>query len=456
MNQSAQIFELHETVSPHSLTLEQAVLAGAMAESEGWDAISDILSEVDFFSPRHAIIFTALKALYSSGKAVDPLIISDWLKLNGLHNRAGGDETLSTILRDSPATSVNSSVYAKRIRELSVLRHLLKAADEIKAEVMNPEGLSAEELLSRAESRVLAVSSAKEGIGAAIPMHNTASVLNDVFDEIGRNMNRAEGELSGITTGFASLDKKTDGLQRGDMVVIGARPSMGKTTLGMNLVESALFAIDLPVVVFSMESPSRQIGQRLLSSVANVPFEKIRRGIFEGPEFTAVSRATRDLKERKIIICDKGALTPNDMRSVLRRVAREHGGVGMIMADYVQKMRPNIPGKRTRNDELTEISNDLKAMAMDYNCPFIVLSQLSKECERRPNKRPMNSDLRDCGGIEQDADLIIMLYRDEVYNPLKTEAAGLAELILTKNRNGETGTIVTRFIGSHFQFRDIA
>ncbi len=443
-------------ILPHNLTLEQAVIAGAIMETDGWDAISDVLTASDFFSQPHRIIFKALTAMYSANQPVDPMLLADWLNANGLLTKIGGNAAIAFILNNSAHTTVNSRVYAGRIREFSIQRKLLTAAEEIRGEVFDSKGMSTEEILGRAESRILAVCGDKDSAGMGIPIHDSKGVLSDVFDEMTRNLNRPEGELSGIDTGFASLNKKTDGLQPGEMIVIGARPSMGKTTLGMNLVESAMFAIDLPVVVFSMESPARQIGQRLLSSVSNVPFDKIRRGFFEGSEYSNVNRATREIKDRKMIICDKGALTPNDMRSVLRRVHREYGGIGLIMADYIQKMRPNIQGKRTRNDELTEISSDLKAMAMDYNCPFIVLSQLSKECERRPNKRPMSSDLRDCGGIEQDADLIIMLYRDEVYNPTKTDMQGLAELLITKNRNGETGVVVTRFIGSRFQFRDIA
>lgn len=443
-------------IHPHSLNMEQAVLVGAMVDSDGWDAISDILTEGDFYSRPHRAIFRAIKALYAAGKAVDEQLVADWLESNGLLTKIGGLPTLMVIFRNTPHSFVNSRIYAGRIREFAIQRKLLAAAEEITAEVFDSKGLSTEEILGRAESRILSVCGDNDS-SMGIPINDSKAVLEDVFDGIQQNINRDEGELSGLDTGFASLNKKTDGLQPGDMIVIGARPSMGKTTLGMNLAESALFGQSLPVVVFSMESPSRQIGQRLLSSVSCVPMDKIRRGRFEATEYTKVSRATQELKERPLIVCDRGALTSNDMRSVLRRVAREHGGIGFILADYIQKMRPNIKNsKRTTNEEMTEISNDLKAIAMDYKCPFVVLSQLSRNCEQRPNKRPMNSDLRDCGGIEQDADLIIMLYRDEVYNPLKTDSPGLAELIITKNRNGETGTVMTRFIGSCFQFRDIA
>lgn len=440
---------------PHSLTLEQAVIAGAMAESEGWDAISDILNEKDFFSPRHAIIFSAIRALYSDGVAVDALIVSDWLKNNGLHQRAGGDESLAAILRDSPATSVNARVYAIRIREFSVLRQLLMVADEIKADVIEPQGKSTDDLIALAESRVLAISDAKEGLGKAIPVYGSVELIGGVFAEMESNMGRPEGQLSGIRTGFRSIDKLSDGFQPGDLIMIGARPSMGKTTLGMNFVEAALKFQDKPCVVFSMESPARQITQRLMASMADVPMDCIRRGVFVGNQYSRVFDVTGYLKTRNIHICDKGGLTPNAMRSVLRRIEREYGEIGIIMGDYVQKMKPNIEkAKGTRNDELTEISADIKEMAKDYNCPYVMLSQLSKACEQRPNKRPMNSDLRDCGGLEQDADMIIMLYRDEIYNA-QTEHKGLAELIVTKNRNGPTGTVMTRFNGAHFNFKDV-
>ena len=229
---------------------------------------------------------------------------------------------------------------------------------------------------------------------------------------------------------------------------------MGKTTLALNFAEAALFDQDLPVVIFSMESPKHQITQRLMASRANVAYQKVIRGKFESSEFNRVSQAMTDIKKRKLILCDRGGLSPSEMRTALKTVVREHGGVGFIMADYVQKMKLKGSHKLNRNDELSEISGDLKRIAMDFNCPFICLSQLSKACESRPDKRPMMSDLRDCGSLEADADAVIMLYREERYYPLKIESKGIAELIFCKNRNGQVGTVFTRFDGATFRFSD--
>lgn len=438
---------------PHSLTLEQSVLTGAMFDGTGWDEISDILAEDDFFSAPHRYIFRAIKTMYGTNQAVDAELVHQWLLLNNLSEKAGGIEYMGRLLRDSPMTTCNLRVYGTKVREFSIERKLLAVTEKIKDGILNKTGQTTAEILDSAESEIMAISSHKSGVGSEIPIHDGLAVFNEVFDRMSTALDRKEGELSGVDSGIKEVNVYTDGFQKQDLIFIGARPSMGKTTLGMNFAEAALFAQDLPVVVFSMESPKYQIGQRLLAARSSVPMSKIVRGVFVGNEFSRINKALSEIKVRKFIICDKGSLSPSDMRSVLRRVEREHGGVGFIMADYVQKMKLKGNHKLNRNDELTDISGELKNIAKDYNCPFIVLAQLSKECERRPDKRPMMSDLRDCGGLEQDADSIIMLYRNEVYHEGKD--AGLAELIFRKNRNGQTGTIRTAFDGATFRFSDL-
>ena len=441
---------------PHSLNLEQAVLSGIMSDGEGWDAVCNVIQEVDFFSPRHRVIWTACASLYGSNVAVDPLTVSDYLKTHGLDVRMGGDYYLGEIIKNSPATTHNIEAYAGRIRELSVLRQLLGVSEIIAGSILAPDGKTAAELLSDAECAVLGISTARGGIGREIPIHDSKSMLAESFDRMSAAMDRKPGQLSGVATGLRGMDDWTDGFQSGDMIVVGARPSMGKTKYGLNIAEAALFSQPLPVVIFSMESPSWQIINRMLAMRSGVPMSKIQRGWFEADEYQRVSNATADIKTRQFMVCDQGSMSPNDMRAVCRRIARQHGGIGLMMFDYFQKSRSNrSDDRRTTNDILTEVSADIKGLGMEYKCPTVVLSQLSKTCERRPNKRPMNSDLRDCGGIEQDADVIIMLYRDEVYNPTNAEAQGLAELIVTKNRNGPTGTLMTRFHGDVFRFADI-
>lgn len=442
-------------VTPHSLTLEQAILSGLMSDATVFDDVVEVIRDGDFYSPRHALIFRAISALIKQEQPCDAMLVSRWLADSCLLEKAGGNAYLGQMLKDSPATTVNIVAYAERVREYSIQRKLLNAADQIKGLVSSPRGNTTADMLGGAEKLILEIAAHRDGLGGGLPMTGSVAMLEGVLSAMEAGMARGENELSGIDTGFATLNARTDGLQSGDMVVIGARPSMGKTTLAMNFVESALFAQDLPVVVFSMEQPHLQLGQRLLAARSMVPLDKIRRGRFEGGEFMRVQNAMKEIKGRPLIVCDRGGLSPQDMQSVLRRVRRQYGGVGLIMTDYIQKMQ--IPGfpKNQRNNELGEVSLAMKNMALEYQCPHVVLSQLSKECERRPNKRPMSSDLRDCGGIEQDADIIMMLYRNEVYFPNDDNGKGLAEFIITKNRNGETGTVVTRFLGSLFQFRDI-
>lgn len=441
---------------PHSLSLEQAILSGIMSDGDGWDAVCNLIQEVDFYSPRHRVIWSACASLYGAGVAVDLLTVSDYLKTHSLDHRMGGDGYLAEIVQNAPASTHNIEAYAARIREMSVLRQLLSVSEIIAESIMSPEGKTAAELLSNAEGAVLGISTARGGIGREIPIHDSKAMLEESFNRMSAAMDRKPGQLSGVATGLRGMDDWTDGFQSGDMVVIGARPSMGKTTYGLNIAEAALFYQPLPIVIFSMESPSWQIINRMLSMRSRVPMSKIQRGWFDGDEFSRVSAATADIRSRQLLVCDQGSMSPNDMRSVCRRIARQHGGIGLMMFDYFQKSRSNRnDDRRTTNDILTEVSADIKGLGMEYKCPTVVLSQLSKTCERRPNKRPMNSDLRDCGGIEQDADVIIMLYRDEVYNPTNTESQGMAELIVTKNRNGPTGTLMTRFHGDIFRFADI-
>lgn len=445
----------NEEKIPHSLTLEQAVLAVVMADPVGWDEVSDILEENDLFSAPHRIIFRAIKSLYTKNKPVDAFLVAEWLKLNGLHEKAGGDEMLSRVIMDCPTTTDNVKHHAERIREFSIERKLLAVTEKIKTGILVKEGKTTLEILESAESDILSIANKNSSFGAGVELFGAKELFADALNRMDIASRLDDGELIGINTGLKKVNEYTDGFQKQDLIYIGARPSMGKTTLALNFSESALFGQDLPVVIFSMESPKHQMTQRLMASRANVSYQKVIRGKFENNEFNRVNSAMADIKKRKLIMCDRGGLSPNEMRTALKTVVREHGGVGFIMADYVQKMKLKGNHKLNRNDELSEISGDLKRIAMEFNCPFICLSQLSKACETRPDKRPMMSDLRDCGSLEADADAVIMLYREERYYPLKVESKGIAELIFCKNRNGQVGTVYTRFDGATFRFSDI-
>lgn len=447
--------DFNEEKIPHSLSAEQAVLAGVMAEAEYWDEISDYLHENDLFSAPHRIIYKAVKSLYSNNKPCDMILVSEWLKSNGLLEKAGGVEYLGRILRDCPATACNVMVHATLIKEFSIERKLLAVTEKIRNGILIKEGKTTLEILESAESDILEISTNKSTFGSGVELFGAKELFTDALNRMGIAASLGEGELIGVNTGLKKVNEYTDGFQKQDLIYIGARPSMGKTTLALNFSESALFDQDLPVVIFSMESPKHQITQRLMASRANVSYQKIVRGKFENNEFNRVNLAMTEIKSRKLILCDRGGLSPSEMRTALKTVVREHGGVGFIMADYVQKMKLKGNHKLNRNDELSEISGDLKRIAMEFNCPFLCLSQLSKACESRPDKRPMMSDLRDCGSLEADADAVIMLYREERYYPLKVESKGIAELIFCKNRNGQVGTVFTRFDGATFRFSDL-
>lgn len=438
---------------PHSLTLEQAVI-GALLECPGdaFDAISDILTESDFYSPRHVRMFRHLSRMISANMAIDGLTFSEQLKSHGDLEYVGGEAYIGQIIKDSPSTTVNTRAYAEKLREMAVLRGMLVAADTIR-EIVSKHGMTTTDKLAEAEKAIMSISDSGAATGG-IKVYTPREMLSGFYQRIEDAQARKPGELSGTDTGLIELNKRTDGWQAGDMVVIAARPSMGKTTLAMNFVEAAVLCQPYPVVVFSMEQQQAQITDRLLSAMSGIDYGKIKKGDLDNGDWARISVGTEKVRTSKLIVCDRGALSPMEMGAILRRVKREHGGIGGIMSDYIQKMRiPNFRGNR--NEELTTCSQAIKDFAKEYSCPHICLAQLSKDCERRPDKRPMNSDIRDCGAIEQDADIIIMLYRDEVYHE-KSEDRGIAELIITKNRNGKIGTVRTAFDGSIFRFSNLA
>lgn len=450
------VFEqFEEEKMPSALKEEQTIICAICESVDWWDLVSTKLTEDDFYSQYHRKMFSVIKQLYAKKIKLDFEFFVEYLKKNNFESSVGGEEYLAFLLANCYFSEANLMTYVNLVRDYSVERKLLQATNKAKSKILVKDGTSTSDILATLESDIMVIShqkSADDGLEAV----GSKELLDEFTDKMRQALARGEG-LSGIDTGLTYLNKYTDGFQRCDLIFIGARPSMGKTTLGMNFVQSALFTQDLPVVVFSMESPSYQIVQRLISTTSGVPLHKILRVSYDEYESEKITHAAMRIRGRKLIICDKGQLSPADMRTILRKVVREHGGIGLIMADYVQKMGlKSVDKKSSRNEELSIISADLKEMAKDYKCPFICLSQLSKECDKRPNKRPMMSDLRDCGGLEQDADMIIMLYRNEVYFPKDAESKGIAELIVTKNRNGQTGTIVTRFNAPIFRFENVS
>jgi len=443
---------------PHNLTNEQTIIVAACNDKEHWFLISQSINEDDFYSAKHRKMFAVIKRLYDKKIDIDFEFLCQFLNDNNLAESVGGNDYLLFMLKNSICISSehNLKIYIDAMRSSSIERKLLKAVNETRENILVKDGTTTNEILAKLEAGIMTISSQKN-IDDGLTAFDSNQLMREFMQKQGEAMSLEDGELTGLDTGLVGLNDATDGFQACDLIYIGARPSMGKTTLGMNFVKEALFKQDLPVVVFSMESPKHQIYQRLVSSISNIHYSKIKKGKYDTDyEAYQVTNAVGLLKHKKLIICDKGGLSPSDMRTILRQVQREHGGIGLIMADYVQKMQLKaFANDANRNNELSIISADLKEIAKEYKCPFVCLAQLSKACEQRPNKRPMMSDLRDCGGLEQDADMVIMLYRNEVYFPLDAESKGLAELIVCKNRNGATGSIAARFNGPVFRFENM-
>lgn len=437
---------------PYSLTIEQAVIASIMSAPDAWDEVSHIISKDDFYSPRHRTIYATVARMYSAGKPVDPLTVLDALRAYNLEDMSGGENYLGEVLKNSPSSSVNAAAYAKRIREYSIQRSLLAAAENI-MELVQEGGHDTEHMLQTAEKAILGIIDGGAGQDT-LPSVEGREMALQAAERIEKAGDRKPGELSGLPSGITRLDQMTDGFQPGELIIIAARPSMGKTTLAMNFCQSNIKPDDFPIVIFSMEQPQAQLVDRLVSSMSGVPYQTMKRGQMDDSHWPRVSIALADIGKSNLIICDKGGLTPEKMAAFLRRVKRERGGVRMIMADYLQKMHAAGYGDN-RNREIGACSGASKEFAKEYACPFLMLSQLSKRVEQRPNKRPMMSDLRDSGEIEQDADMVIMPYRDEVYNPDSTDK-GTAELIVTKSRNGEIGVVKTAFRGDIFRFSNLA
>ena len=441
-------------VPPHSLTLEQAVLSGLMADPAAFDNVTELLGEKDFYSPRHAMIFRGIAALITTDQPCDAILVSKWLDDMNLLEKSGGEAYLGQILKDSPATSANIVAYAERIREFSVLRQLIGASNDIANLAYQPRGAPATNILDQAESKIFAIAEQQKSRDAKSGPQQIKPLLAKTLERIDE-LYHSTDPITGLSTGFTDLDNRTFGMQKGDMVIVAARPSMGKTTFAMNLVESCIFNSDLPAVVFSMEMPAEQLLLRMLSSIGGVDQGRVRSGKLEEDDWPRLASAVTQLSEKKLYIDDSAALPPNELRARARRIAREHDGkMGLIMVDYIQLMR--VPGQEgNRVNEVGEISRSLKALAKELKCPVVALSQLSRNVEQRPNKRPVMSDLRESGAIEQDADIIMFIYRDEVYNP-DSKDKGTAEIIIAKQRNGPIGTARLAFVGHLTRFKDLA
>ncbi len=444
---SGSVALLDAPVPPHSVEAEQAVLGGLMIDPVAWDNVADVITQADFYRPDHQLIFAAIGALAGEGKPCDVVTVSQQLERTGKLEPAGGLAYLSSVARDTP-TAANARAYADIVRERSLLRQLIRAGTDIASAVFNNDGETARELVDRAEQRVfdIAEGSFRKRDGA-VPVRQLLPGVIDQIDDWHNNPDK----LRGLPTGFTDFDKLTGGLRPGDLMIVAGRPSMGKTTLAVNMAEYAAVhpGTRASVALFSMEMPAEQVITRMLSSIGGVPLNSLRSGRISDDDWVRITGATSQLSEAKIFVDETPALNPTELRARARRVKREHG-LNLIVVDYLQLMY--VPGTReNRATEIAEISRGLKALAKELQVPVIALSQLNRAVEQREHKRPVMSDLRESGSLEQDADLILLIYREEVYDR-NTTKKGVAEIDLVKHRNGEIGTFLLTFQGQFTRF----
>lgn len=419
-----------------------------MLDDNAWDSVSAKVTAEDFYRADHRTIYRCMSSLVEKNQPLDIITISEALEDIGELEKVGGLAFISDLASSTPTAS-NISAYAEIVRERATIRSLISVAHEIADSGFNPDGRDSAELIDEAESKVFQISDDRPSVGgpeSVRPLLTRAVERIDVLFQ-------TKGALTGVSTGFRDLDEITTGLQPSDLIIVAGRPSMGKTAFMMNMAESAVISGGAPVLVFSMEMPADSLVLRMLSSLGRIDQSKIRTGQLDDDDWPRLTSAVTLLNDKQLFIDDTPALTPNEVRSRARRVAREHGKLGMILLDYLQLMR--ISGNvENRAGEISEISRSLKAIAKEFDCPVIAGSQLNRGLEQRPDKRPIMSDLRESGAIEQDADVIMAIYRDEVYH--EDAEKGIAEIIILKQRNGPIGKKKLAFAGQYTKFEDLA
>ncbi len=438
---------------PHSVEAEQSLLGGLLLDNSAWDRIADIVTESDFYRDDHRRIFRHIALLIERARPADVVTVFESIEKSNEVEQAGGLAYLGEIANNTPSAA-NIRRYAEIVRERAVLRRLVTVGDEIAASALNPAGRDAKVLLDQAEAKVFEIAEAgarsSQGFVAIQPL------LGQVVDRIQELYEQENpSDVTGVPTGFADLDKMTAGLQPGDMVVVAGRPSMGKTAFALNIAEHVGVDLGLPVAIFSLEMSGPQLAMRFLSSVGRLDAHRIRTGRLNDDEWDKMTVALGKLHGAPIHIDETGALNVTDLRARARRLARQFGGkLGLIVIDYLQLMT-STRDNENRATEISEISRSIKALAKELQVPVIALSQLSRKVEERNDKRPLMSDLRESGAIEQDADIILMMYREEYYKP-DTQEKGTAEVIIGKHRNGPTGTVRLTFLGEYTRFQSFA
>jgi len=436
-------------VPPHSIEGEQAVLGGLLLSSRAFDQVADVITEADFYREDHRLIFRAIHELSDGGKPCDAVTVTEWFESRGQVDQVDGGAYISQLASSTPSAA-NVRAYADIVREKSILRQLVDVGAEITSGAFSSEGRDSRELLEEAERKIFAI--ADQGIRTGSSFTTVQDTIKEAIDKI-QELHEFEGEITGKHTGFKDFDKLTAGLQDSDLIIVAGRPAMGKTTLAMNIAENAAIKHEVPVAIFSMEMSALQLVNRLFSSLGQIDQTRLRTGNLDELDWPKLTSAMNLLHKSRIFIDETASLSPAELRARARRLKREHD-IGMIVVDYLQLMA--VPGSsENRATEIAEISRSLKAIAKELRLPVIALSQLNRSLEQRPNKRPVMADLRESGAIEQDADLIVFIYRDEVYNE-ETPEKGKAEIIIGKHRNGPTGTVVLTFQGQWLRFVNYA
>jgi replicative DNA helicase len=437
-------------VPPHSIDAEQAVLGGLMLDERAWDRIADKLEEGDFYRKDHQLIYRAIGDLSSRNKPCDAVTLGEWFESNGLADLVGGSSYVIQLANSTPSAA-NIMAYAEIVREKSVLRRLLDAGTQIFGSVFTPDGREAKDLIEEAESAVFAIAEhGARGKGGAVPMR---TATREAF-ELMRQRYESPGALLGIATGYTDLDTILSGLQAGDLIIVAGRPSMGKTGLAVGFAEHAGVRLKKAVAIFSMEMSTAQLTLRMISSIGRIDAQRLRSGELEEDDWVRSTAAITALSQAPIFIDETPALTPTELRARARRLKREHD-IQLIVVDYLQLMHTGNDRSENRATEVAEISRSIKALAKELKIPIVALSQLNRAVEQRTDKRPVMADLRESGGLEQDADVVMFIYRDEYYNAESSEK-GIAEIIVSKQRNGPTGTVRLAFVGAHTAFRSLA
>jgi replicative DNA helicase len=435
-------------VPPHSIEAEQSVLGGLLLDNAAWDRIADIVSEDDFYRYDHRIIFQHIVKLVSATRPADVITVYEALSTSGRAEEVGGLTYLNALAQNTPSAA-NIRRYAEIVRDRGVLRKLITVSDEISTQAFSPQGKEVKQILDEAESKIFAI--AEEGARGAQGFQAIQPLLTQVVERIDELYNRDnQNDITGVPTGFIDLDRMTSGLQAGDLVIVAGRPSMGKTAFSLNIGENVAIDSGLPVAVFSMEMGGAQLAMRMLGSVGRLDQSRLRVGKLNDEDWPRLTHAIQKMNDAQLYIDETPALSPIELRARARRLSRQCGKLGLIIVDYLQLMAGNSQGEN-RATEISEISRNLKGLAKELQCPVIALSQLNRSLEQRPNKRPVMSDLRESGAIEQDADVILFIYRDQVYNPDSPDK-GTAEIIIGKQRNGPIGTVRLTFLGEYTKF----